>query len=168
MSGMMVVRCDGLFLHAVRPNEFVDSLEWKSRQHGQAYEVSQVSIEAVTDCKMLVLDQDNLEKAFDTEPSLHFVLDCLVGKDVSQKLYSVSDVTSMCAAAQENLSPALGNLLGAGGAKGASNNSSSGKSLRVLDFHRTVSCDAIHTGGKGNVRSHQWLKLAGVRQIAGE
>jgi hypothetical protein len=40
-----------------------------------------------------------------------------------------------------------------------------GKNLRVLEFHRTVSMDAIHTGGKGHVRSHQWLKESNLRQF---
>ena len=164
MSGMMVVRCDGLFLHAIRPNEFIDSVEWKAKEHGQGFPTYQVSIEAVTDCKMLIVDQDDLGKSFDETPSLHFVLDSVVSKDVSQKLYAVSDVTIMCASAQENAQNA-GNV-GNGLLPGV--NANGGKSLRVLDFHRTVSMDAIHTGGKGHVRSHQWLKSAAGRPITGK
>ena len=39
---MMTVRCDGLFLQAIQPNEFIDSVEWKSRQYGQDFPTHQV------------------------------------------------------------------------------------------------------------------------------
>ena len=39
------------------------------------------------------------------------------------------------------------------------------KNLRTLDFRRTVSVDAIHTGGKGNVRSQDWIHHADLRQF---
>ena len=42
LSGMMTVRCDGLFLQAIQPNEFIDSVEWKSRQYGQDFPTHQV------------------------------------------------------------------------------------------------------------------------------
>ena len=42
LSGMMTVRCDGLFLQAIQPNEFIDSVEWKSRQYGQSFPTHQV------------------------------------------------------------------------------------------------------------------------------
>ena len=31
MSGRMCVKCDGMFLHNIGPNEFVDSVEWKAK-----------------------------------------------------------------------------------------------------------------------------------------
>ena len=32
MSGRMSVKCDGVFLHNINPNEFVDSIEWKAKE----------------------------------------------------------------------------------------------------------------------------------------
>ena len=32
MSGRMSVKCDGVFLHNINPNEFIDSIEWKAKQ----------------------------------------------------------------------------------------------------------------------------------------
>ena len=40
-----------------------------------------------------------------------------------------------------------------------------GRPLRVLNFRKTVSMDAIHTGGKGHVRSDPWIKDANLKQF---
>ena len=32
MSGRMSVKCDGVFLHNINPNEFIDSIEWKAKE----------------------------------------------------------------------------------------------------------------------------------------
>ena len=116
----------------------------------------QVSIEAVTDCTVLVLEEACLEKAFDSLPRMRFVLDCIVGQDVAQKLYAVSDIVNMSMSNQraENQNQ-----------KPGSKNFSEMKQKRVLDFRRTASMDAIHTGGKGQVRSRQWIKDANLRHF---
>jgi len=101
----------------------------------------------VADCEVLVFDEETLERVFDDAPKMRFVVDCLVAKDISKKLYAVSDIANM-GAHQDNQSQNV-----------------TGKTLRVLDFRRTVSMDAIHTGGKGHVRSHQWLKEANLRSF---
>ena len=90
----------------------------------------------MTDCTVLVLNEACLEKAFDSAPKMRFVLDCLVGEDVAKKLYAVSDVVNMSVANQrENQKPGTKNF-------------SEMKQKRNLDFRRTASMDAIHTGGK--------------------
>ena len=89
----------------------------------------------MTDCTVLVLNEACLEKAFDSAPKMRFVLDCLVGEDVAKKLYAVSDVVNMSVANQrENQKPGTKNF-------------SEMKQKRNLDFRRTASMDAIHTGG---------------------
>ena len=40
----------------------------------------QVTIEAITDCTILQIDEESLEKAFDSAPHLRMVLDCLIGE----------------------------------------------------------------------------------------
>ena len=90
----------------------------------------------MTDCTVLVLNEACLEKSFDSAPKMRFVLDCLVGEDVAKKLYAVSDVVNMSVANQrENQKPGTKNF-------------SEMKQKRNLDFRRTASMDAIHTGGK--------------------
>ena len=43
VSGMMTVRCDGFFLQAIQPLEFINSVEWKCNQYGQAFSTYQVN-----------------------------------------------------------------------------------------------------------------------------
>jgi len=158
INGMMTVRCDGFFLQAIQPNEFINSVEWKCHQYGQTFTTHQVSIEAVTDCTVLVLNETCLEKAFDSAPKMRFVLDCLVGEDVAKKLYAVSDVVNMSMANQRENQPSQNQ-------KPGTKNFSEMKQKRNLDFRRTASMDAIHTGGKGQVRSHQWIKDANLKHF---
>lgn len=42
LTGMMTVRCDGLFLQAIQPLEFINSVEWKCNQYGQVFQRHQV------------------------------------------------------------------------------------------------------------------------------
>ena len=42
ISGMMTVRCDGLFIQAIQPLEFINSVEWKCNQYGQCFSTHQV------------------------------------------------------------------------------------------------------------------------------
>ena len=149
ISGMMTVRCDGIFLQALQPLEFINSIEWKCGQYGQPFSTYQVSIEAITECEVLVFNQDNLEKAFESTPHLQFIIDSLVSRDIAKKLYAVSDISHM----------------GSGGANKNQDHQGNKKNLRSLDFRRTVSMDAIHTGGKGNVRSQDWIHQADLRQF---
>ena len=44
-------------------------------------------------------------------------------------------------------------------------NQTPGRPLRVLNFRKTASMDAIHTGSKGNVRSNPWIKDANLKQF---
>jgi hypothetical protein len=41
INGMMTVRCDGFFLQAIQPNEFINSVEWKCHQYGQTFSTHQ-------------------------------------------------------------------------------------------------------------------------------
>ena len=93
----------------------------------------------------MVLDEACLEKAFDSIPRMRFVLDSLVGQDVATKLYAVSDVVNMSMANQREHQPAQNQ-------KPGTKNFSEIKQKRVLDFRRTASMDAIHTGGNQLLR----------------
>ena len=111
----------------------------------------------MSECLVLVFDENSLDKAFDLNPQMRNVIDALVGRDVARKLYSVNDVANMsssASAAQQNssLSP-----IGKG--------NSTMRRGAGLDFRRTVSVDAIHTGGKGHLRSLQWIRDANLTEI---
>lgn len=147
LSGMMTVRCDGFFLQAIQPLEFINSVEWKCAQYGQAVDTHQVTVEAITECSVLVLPAEGLEKAYDAVPDLRFVLDALVGRDIARKLYAVSDIAKM-SNHQYQQEPCQQR-----------------RGKHILDLRRTISMDAIHTGGKGHVRSGQWIKDANLRQF---
>ena len=75
----------------------------------------------------------------------------LLGRDVTRKLYSVSDVTNM----GSNSNAQQQNQM----------NQTPGRPLRVLNFRKTTSMDAIHTGSKGHVRSDPWIKDANLKQF---
>ena len=79
-----------------------------------------------------------------------FIIDALTGQDVSRKLYAVSDIANMSAQREKEMNP-----------KGVPDR----KTHRVLDFRRTASVDAIHTGGKGHVRSGQWIRDANLKHF---
>ena len=75
-----------------------------------------------------------------------------LGRDVTRKLYSVSDVTNM--GSNSNAQHQNNQM-----------NQTPGRPLRVLNFRKTASMDAIHTGSKGNVRSDPWIKDANLKQF---
>ena len=131
------------------------SLPFRNSNNFSLVNFFQVTVEAITDCLVLQMDEDTLEKNFENAPNLRIVLDSLIGHDVAKKLYAVSDVANM--GAQANHEQAYGG-------NGAST-SGSGRPLRVLNFRKTASMDAIHTGGKGHVRSNIWIQDANLKQF---
>ena len=48
---MMTVRCDGFFLQAIQPNEFINSVEWKCHQYGQTFSTHQVRTNIYNFCE---------------------------------------------------------------------------------------------------------------------
>ena len=72
---------------------------------------------------------------------MRFILDSLVGQDVANKLYAVSDIVNMSTANQRENQSSQNQKYGI-------KSFSELKQKRVLDFRRTASMDAIHTGGK--------------------
>ena len=50
-----------------------------------------MTLDAVNDCKVLRLSEPNVRRAFEEDPDLAFLVDCLVSKDITRKLYVIND-----------------------------------------------------------------------------
>ncbi|TRY67888.1 hypothetical protein TCAL_05175 [Tigriopus californicus] len=136
LHGKLRVKCDDTFLHFIHPNEFVDSIEWRSRYTDNPDDKFQVSIQVVNDSTILTLPSETLEHTFAEQSKLKFILDCVIGKDITRKLYMLNE-----------------NVANMSNLKNVKKNA-----IKPLDFHRTNSFDAIHTGCKGLVRSQNWMR----------
>jgi hypothetical protein len=53
-----------------------------------------VTIQAEEDCEVLVLEGQHLERVYEVCPKLNLIVDCLVGKDITRKLYCTSDLAN--------------------------------------------------------------------------
>ncbi|XP_077984694.1 popeye domain-containing protein 1-A-like [Glandiceps talaboti] len=90
LSGRMVTTCEGVCLHHVQSNEFLDSPEWISIGQGSG-DAFLVSIRAITDCRHLTWSRSKLKTYLSKEPFLAAVLDTVVGKDVACKMQIVKE-----------------------------------------------------------------------------
>lgn len=127
----MRVTCDDTHLHFINVHQFVDSPEWEAN-HEQSDDVFQVTITAEEDCVYLCWPRMKLERVLRHRPLLKVVLDCIIGKDITQKLYSLN----------EHLS-------------GLDNERKRAKTeeLWARAHNRSMSMDAVNTGTTGLVRS---------------
>ncbi|XP_037079406.1 popeye domain-containing protein 3-like [Pollicipes pollicipes] len=150
---LLEVLCDGIHLHYVIPNQFIDSPEWESERvfggptnAGLVSSVSprldpddvyQVSITAVEDSTYLTWSSTSLLLIMKNNCFLNAVIRNLVGKDISQKLYRVTERMG-------------------GGRHKEDGGCRSGGPFSPLAL-RSQSVDRVHTGTKGLVRSQVWL-----------
>ncbi|XP_046456218.1 blood vessel epicardial substance-like [Daphnia pulex] len=153
-------------LHHIEPFQFVDSPEWYMMQNVSPQDVKaskiQVSITADEPCTLLQLDAENLNHLTVNNPPLRFLLDCLIGKDVSQKLYAVTEqaalmVTSRDPSSKQDRLPSL--QVGGGSSVGV-NSTTTYSSLGPWqgELLRSQSADAVHTCKQGQVRSINWRR----------
>ncbi|XP_067841402.1 blood vessel epicardial substance [Heptranchias perlo] len=92
LKGKMKVSYRGHFLHNIYPTAFIDSPEFRSTQMNKG-EKFQVTIVAEDNCKFLCWSRERLTFFLETEPFLHEVFKYLIGKDITNKLYSLNDPT---------------------------------------------------------------------------
>ena len=79
--------------------------------------------------------------------------ECLVGRDVSRKLYqTMENVALLPNPPPQQPKPVRADSTGEGDSSVKSQTTSGG------EFKRTTSLDAIRTGAKGYVRSNDWVK----------
>ncbi|KAF7253717.1 Blood vessel epicardial substance [Varanus komodoensis] len=92
LKGKMKVSYRGHFLHNIYPCAFIDSPEYRSTQMNRG-ETFQVSITADDNCKFLCWSRERLAYFLESEPFLFEIFKYLIGKDITNKLYSLNDPT---------------------------------------------------------------------------
>ncbi|XP_041976560.1 blood vessel epicardial substance-like [Aricia agestis] len=129
LKGKMRVSCDETHLHYIQPYQFVDSPEWEANRE-QSDDVFQVTVVAEEVCTCVCWPRMRLERVLRHRPAVKVVLDCLIGKDITHKLYSVSEGLSAGAGAEGEGPPP--------------------------HLTRSASVDAVHEGARGRLRSLAW------------
>ena len=141
LGGRLVVRAGGAVLHKVDTGHFLQSIEWSARGHQPDQpHTFQVALEVeAAPVTILHLNTHILDTVLDTRPDLRLVIECLVAKDVSMKLYMmnkmIGDTDLALAASRDKATQRRGR----------------GK--------MSSSMDAINTGWKGLMRSYFWSEL---------
>ncbi|CAM9861492.1 unnamed protein product [Lampetra planeri] len=92
LKGKMKVTCQGRFLHFIYPNAFIDSVEYRMMETQKGGR-SQVSISAMDDCQLVSWSQERLIYFLKTNPFLEVVFASLIGRDITNKIYALKDVT---------------------------------------------------------------------------
>ncbi|GLH03039.1 Blood vessel epicardial substance [Gryllus bimaculatus] len=141
LRGKLRVTCDDTHLHYISPHQFIDSPEWEAN-HDTSDDVFQVTITAEQECVYICWPRIKLERVLRHRPLLKTVLDNIIGKDITHKLYSLNEQLALAGAAAvaEAAAAALS---------------------RPADhwrhaMSRSLSVDAVHTGTRGHVRSLAW------------
>ncbi|XP_017773183.1 PREDICTED: blood vessel epicardial substance-B-like [Nicrophorus vespilloides] len=131
LKGKLRVTCDDTHLHFITTHQFVDSPEWEAN-HEQSDDVFQVTITAEEDCVYLCWPRMRLERVLRHRPMLKTILDCIIGKDITQKLYSLNEHLSGLDIEREK---------------------SKRDEIWAKTHIRSMSMDAVDTGTTGFVRS---------------
>ncbi|XP_061770955.1 blood vessel epicardial substance [Nerophis ophidion] len=92
LKGKMRVSYRGHFLHNIYSNAFIDSPEFRSTvmHRGEKF---QVTIMAEENCKLLCWSRERLTYFLESDTFLNEVFRYLIGKDITNKLYSLNDPT---------------------------------------------------------------------------
>ncbi|XP_049768100.1 blood vessel epicardial substance-like [Schistocerca cancellata] len=142
LKGRMRVSCDDAHLHYITPHQFIDSPEWEAN-HSSSDDLFQVTITAEQECVYLCWNRLSLERVLRHRPLLKTVLDCIIGKDITQKLYALNEQVHAASAGE------------AAARQGALRASRAADHWRRA-MARSLSVDAVHTGARGHVRSLAW------------
>lgn len=119
-------------MHYIRAYQFVDSPEWEATHENDA-DVFQVTIRAEESCTYICWTRMKLLRVLRHRPLLKVVLNTLIGKDITSKLYALNEQLAGVATASEN----------------ATSNPYRGVT-------RSLSVDAVNTETAGRVRSATW------------
>ncbi|XP_044063793.1 blood vessel epicardial substance isoform X1 [Siniperca chuatsi] len=92
LKGKIKVSYRGHFLHNIYTNSFIDSPEFRSTEMHRG-EKFQVTIIAEENCKFLCWSRERLTYFLESDTFLNEVFRYLIGKDITNKLYSLNDPT---------------------------------------------------------------------------
>ncbi|KZS17612.1 Popeye domain containing protein [Daphnia magna] len=133
----------------------------KTTRDDNLFVTMQVSITADEPCVFLQLDTDQLNCLAVTNPPLKFLLDCLIGKDVSQKLYAVAEHAALMGTTRDPKQDRMQSIQVSGGGGSVGVNSTMTYSTLGPwqgELLRSQSADAVHTCKQGQVRSIHWRR----------
>ncbi|KAK1127861.1 hypothetical protein K0M31_003353, partial [Melipona bicolor] len=132
LRGKLKVTCDGTHLHYIKAYQFVDSPEWEA-MHENIDDVFQVTIRAEESSTYICWTRLKLLRVLRHRPLLKVVLNTLIGKDITSKLYALNEQLAGVAAASETTT-----------------------SNPYRGVARSLSVDAVNTETAGRVRSTTW------------
>ncbi|KAH0949603.1 hypothetical protein HN011_004712 [Eciton burchellii] len=132
LRGKLKVTCDGTHLHYVQAHQFVDSPEWEATHENDA-DVFQVTIRAEESSTYICWTKMKLLRVLRHRPLLKVVINTLIGKDITSKLYALNEQLAGVATASEN---------------------ATSNPYRAVS--RSLSVDAVNTETAGKVRSTTW------------
>ncbi|XP_076466680.1 popeye domain-containing protein 3-like isoform X2 [Babylonia areolata] len=89
ISGTMNAYSNRTLLHTIKAKQFIDSPEFESSNSGE--EKFQVSIVAGSLCRYLFWPRQSLEYLLVQEPYLANVLNMVLGRDITNKLYALNE-----------------------------------------------------------------------------
>ena len=134
LSGRLAVRSAGCLLHKIDENHFLQSVEWSARKQDSQLDLYQVEITVEQGpCSILHLNPFWLDQIFESRPDLKLILECVVGKDISLKLYMMNKMLGETDVSVKKE-----------------------KAPETKMCKKSSSMDAINTGWRGMVRSHVW------------
>jgi len=138
LSGRLVARSGNSLLHKIQKNHLVQSIEWSAEQaHQTQFGYYQVSLEVEeAPATILHLSTHTLNSIMDHRPDLKLVMECIVAKDVSMKLYMMNK------------------MVGDTSSDAAFNKQT--KNKNTDSCKKSSSMDAINTGWRGLMRSYFW------------
>ncbi|KAG6795840.1 blood vessel epicardial substance-like isoform X1 [Apis mellifera caucasica] len=132
LRGKLKVTCDGTHLHYIKAYQFVDSPEWEAT-HVNINDVFQVTIRAEESSIYICWTRIKLLRVLRHRPLLKVVLNTLIGKDITSKLYALNEQLAGVAATSETTT-----------------------SNPYRGVARSLSVDAVNTETAGRVRSTTW------------
>ena len=137
LTGRLTVTTAGRRLHKIEANQAIQSIEWEARRQDSQLEHYQVEVEVEeAPASILHLNQHWLDKVFETRPDLKLILEAVIGKDISLKLYMMNKMigdTELSIKKEKSVSQTETKMV-----------------------KKSSSLDAINTGWRGFMRSHFW------------
>ena len=180
MSGRLSVTCDGLLLHTVGPNEFVNAVEWRSLKletnesayqvigrllkNGPAYQVTKRILHPTQRRNRLSFNfpQVTMEALTPCQILIISNRDLMTEFEQSPNL----KVMLQCVVGKDVAKKLYSTIDNASALPKHSNGLSRKNILgNMISFKRTASEDAIRTGAKGFVRSRGWVEATNNKEL---